>query len=223
MKKWQRVLLAVLASIAIGFFGLLISTIILAVSFKDAPPFLLAFLIWGAVIAAAIYAGVVIGRGKKPPKEKKEKPVTARRVPELRGQLQLVGGLGNLPAGATCSARCADTELSFTSAGQEFVLGVDKLIDVSVMTTAELKSQYVSSVGGAVAGAVLLGPIGAIIGGRATQKTTRTFSKYLVVAYSSEGGAQHIVFDVTGNIALGHQIQNKYRYLKSGEKIRVDL
>lgn len=223
MKKWTRVLAGILLAAAICFLGLLISTIVMAVSFETAPPFLLAISVWAAIIAIAVWAGVSIGRGKKPPKEKKEKPVTARQIPELRGQLQLVGGLGNLPAGAACSVRCVDTELSFTSAGQEFVLGVDKLIDVSVMTTEELKGQYVSSVGGAIAGAVLLGPIGAIIGGRATQKTARTFSKYLVVAYSSEGGAQHIVFDVTGNIALGHQIQNKYRYLKSGEKIRVDL
>ena len=97
-----------------------------------------------------------------------------------------------------------------------------KLLDVSVMTQTEIQKQYVSSVGGAVAGAVLLGPIGAIIGGRATKKTVNNTSKYLVITYISDEETKYIVFDTT-NSFVGNGIKNKYKYLKKNENIRVEL
>lgn len=53
---------------------------------------------------------------------------------------------------------------------KSFSLPVEKLIDVSVMTNREIQKQYVSSVGGAVAGAMLFGSVGAILGGSAVSK-----------------------------------------------------
>lgn len=42
-----------------------------------------------------------------------------------------------------------------------------------IKTDKEIQQQYVSSVGGAVGGAVLFGPLGAITGGRAKKKTVK--------------------------------------------------
>lgn len=141
---------------------------------------------------------------------------------DIGGQLKLVGGLGDLPAGTSCKTLCNSARMKFSASGQDFVLETSKLLDVSVMTQTEIQKQYVSSVGGAVAGAVLLGPIGAIIGGRATKKTINNTSKYLVIAYISDEETKYIVFDTTSNF-FGNSIKNKYKYLKKSENIRVEL
>lgn len=141
---------------------------------------------------------------------------------DVSGQLKLIGGLGDLPTGTSCKTLCNSARMKFSASGQDFVLETSKLLDVSVMTQTEIQKQYVSSVGGAVAGAVLLGPIGAIIGGRASKKTVNNTSKYLVIAYVSEGETKYIVFDVTNNF-FGNSVKNKYKYLKKQENIRVEL
>lgn len=70
---------------------------------------------------------------------------------------------------------CRDRVLLETS-GASFNLSFDKLIDVASKTDKEIQTaittqeQYVSSTGRAVAGYMLLGPVGAAIGGRARKK-----------------------------------------------------
>ncbi|MEH2944892.1 hypothetical protein VSQ32_19130 [Lachnospiraceae bacterium KK002] len=54
-----------------------------------------------------------------------------------------------------------------------FELEKSKITDMCIKTDKEIQQQYVSSVGGAVGGAVLFGPLGAITGGRAKKKTVK--------------------------------------------------
>lgn len=62
------------------------------------------------------------------------------------------------------------------TSGTSFNLSFDKLTDVASKTDKEIQTatttqqQYVSSAGRAVAGYMLLGPVGAAIGGRARKK-----------------------------------------------------
>ena len=142
---------------------------------------------------------------------------------ELSGRLQLIGGLSDLPQGSMCKVFYNQDRIRFIVSGQEFTLEANKMIDVSVMTPTEIQKQYVSSVGGAVAGAILLGPIGAIIGGSASKKTIRKTSRYLVISYRSDGEIKYIVFDVSTEMLLGNSIKNTYRNLKKNENIRVEL
>lgn len=142
---------------------------------------------------------------------------------ELSGRLQLIGGLSDLPQGSMCKVFYNQGRIRFIVSGQEFTLEANKMIDVSVMTPTEIQKQYVSSVGGAVAGAILLGPIGAIIGGSASKKTIRKTSRYLVISYRSDGEIKYIVFDVSTEMLLGNSIKNTYKNLKKNENIRVEL
>ena len=146
----------------------------------------------------------------------------------FRGKLQLVSGLMDLPQGSICKVRYNSYRITFFASGQEFSLDSEKMLDVSVMTPAEIQKQYVSSLGGAVAGSLLmgafgLGPLGAIIGGSASQKTIRLKRKYLVITYVSHEETRYIVFDVTTNPAIGNRIRNTYRYLKKAEAVKVEL
>ena len=74
-----------------------------------------------------------------------------------------------------------------------------------IKTDSEIQKQYVSSVGGAIGGGILFGPIGAAIGGRAKQKTTHTTQSYLIITYkNSEGNLVNLAFDVTYNYSKAH-------------------
>ena len=142
---------------------------------------------------------------------------------EIKAQLQLVGGIGSLPTGTSCYVAYNYQRMKFFASGQEFTLDVSKLVDVSVMTQSQVQQQYVSSVGGAVAGAVLFGPIGAIIGGKATKKKVRQSTLYLILTYLSGGTTSYIVFDVTANPYPGYNMQRNFRYLKKNPTIKVEL
>ena len=142
---------------------------------------------------------------------------------ELSGRLQLIRGLSDLPQGSICKVFYNQNRIRFIASGQEFTLEANKMIDVSVMTPTEIQKQYVSSIGGAVAGAVLLGPIGAIIGGSASKKTIRKTSRYLVISYRSNDEIKYIVFDVSTEMFLGNSIKNTYKNLKKNENIKVEL
>lgn len=162
----------------------------------------------------------VVQREKDLNKKEKERKKGER---DAYGTLTLVGGLGDLPQGSNCQVVYNSTRIKFTASGQDFVLDASKLLDVSVMTQKEIQKQYVSSIGGAVAGAALLGPIGAIIGGRATQKKINQVSEYLVITYMSDGETKYIVFDVTNSPFIGSGIRNRYKHLKKNENLRVEL
>ena len=136
--------------------------------------------------------------------------------------LQLVGGL-DLAAGSICSAMCSPESISFSASGQTFTLSPEKLIDVSVMTPQEIQTQYVSSVGGAIAGGILLGPIGAALGGSAQKKKTKIIRQYLIFAYQADAEVKYIVFDVTSAPQNGKKISKIYAYLKKNENKQVSL
>lgn len=136
--------------------------------------------------------------------------------------LQLVGGL-DLAAGSICSAVCSPESISFSASGQTFTLSPEKLIDVSVMTPQEIQTQYVSSIGGAIAGGILLGPIGAALGGSAQKKKTKIIRQYLIFAYQADAEVKYIVFDVTSAPQNGKKISKIYACLKKNENKQVSL
>lgn len=176
-------------------------------------------------LAAPIAIGIYLVKKFVPKEEKRTTLQTQKKRQPLivpKYKLQLVGGL-NLPEGTTCSTMCYEDKISFSANGQDFSLLADKLIDVSVMTTKEIQKQYVSSIGGAVAGAMLLGPIGAILGGSAQQKSIRKNNKYLVFTYLSDEETKYVIFDVTSCAYVGNQIKSKYKYLKTKENVKVEL
>ena len=152
-------------------------------------------------------------------KSKSQQAPSANRITKLK--LQLVSGL-DLPSGSICSASLSNDLIEFSASGQTFSLPTDKLIDVSVMTPQEIQTQYVSSVGGAVAGAIFLGPLGAALGGAAKKKTMKNKKRFLVITYFSSE-TKYIVFDVTVRPQDGKTVESRYKSLKKADKIMVDL
>ena len=78
--------------------------------------------------------------------------------------------------------------VSFTANNIKYDLLYGKIIDVSIKMEHEVISKTTSSAGGAVAGAMLFGPLGAAIGGRAKTSNTYKFTDYLIFTYKDKSG-----------------------------------
>lgn len=112
------------------------------------------------------------------------------------GSFKHINGL-NLPENAQCTVLSYPALYEFQSGSLKFTLLKSKVVDVTIKTDREIQQQYVSSIGGAVGGAVLFGPLGAIIGGRAKKKAIKTYYSYLIIKYKDNENLKYIGFDVT--------------------------
>lgn len=137
-------------------------------------------------------------------------------------RLRFAGGLNIFP-NTMCKVFCGSEHISITACGQEFCLPNEKLVFVKKMRKTEITRQYVPNAGGAVAGAMIAGPLGALIGGGPSLKKVRMKSRYLVIAYQSEDGVQYILFDAAKNPSMVNKVRNRYRCLNSRPSIRVPL
>ncbi|WP_312047769.1 hypothetical protein [Anaerotignum sp.] len=78
-----------------------------------------------------------------------------------------------------------------------FNLNLEKIEDICMKTDVEIQKAMVSSAGGAVAGGMIFGPIGAIVGGRTKEKEIRDVTTYLIITYGSNEEQKYISFNVT--------------------------
>lgn len=118
----------------------------------------------------------------------------------------------------------ADTEkLIIIANSKQFNLQLSKLTDVSIVSNTEIQNQYVSSAGGMVGGALLFGPIGAMIGGRAKQKKSATTEHYLVFSYENNGESKHISFYVVSDDFCIHFRKAKNFAKMLNERIQKDI
>lgn len=84
------------------------------------------------------------------------------------------------------------------AAGHEFILPIDRVLDISIVTNEQIQKGYVSSAGGAVAGGLMFGVLGAALGGRPKATISKIFTHFLVFTYSSdEGETKFIAFNAT--------------------------
>lgn len=132
-------------------------------------------------------------RVKKEQKEQRE-----RHQASLAVRMQHVHGLP-IAENTPCTVYSTPDKYEIEVQGNTFNLDKNKVTDVSIKTETEVTNQYVSSIGGAIGGAVLFGPLGAVIGGRAKKKKSTDIRKYLIMTYESEGEIKYVGFDVTAN------------------------
>jgi len=81
-------------------------------------------------------------------------------------------------------------------------LPFDRIEDIVAKREEEIQSAYVSSIGGAVGGALLFGPLGAMIGGRVKKKTSRDTSFYMIFSYTKDGEIAFISFEFTMGLGI---------------------
>lgn len=111
-----------------------------------------------------------------------------------------------------CSVFFSKGKLTVRGAGQEFALSEEKITDVSVATSTQIQKSYVSDAGGAVAGAMMFGPLGAMVGGRAKEMTSKVDTHYLIVTYSTEGEVKYFTFKAEGRkLSAARSLQQRFK------------
>lgn len=139
-----------------------------------------------------------------------------------RGVFRHFNGL-NLPENTLCTILLYNDKYEFKANGISFNLPLAKITDVCCKTDVDIQKQYVSSVGGAVGGAVLFGPIGAMIGGRAKQKKVKKVSTYLIITYMDNDAVKYIGFDATNSEWVANNFVNQFKTNGSNTATKIDL
>lgn len=156
----------------------------------------------GTIFAGSILATMSLLLGVLSLKKyKKHKVVKSIKSPEqnIQGKFKHTIGL-SIPEDTICTLNLSCQGLKIDSNGVSFNLSQNKILDVTVKTDAEIQKQLVSSTGGAVAGGILFGALGAMIGGRVKEKKITTIKQYLIFVYEKDGKSEYIAFDTTGNM-----------------------
>lgn len=134
--------------------------------------------------------------------KKQGKQLRQNKINELNSQLdgEFFHTVGlSLPEKAKCHVYLCNDKIVIEGNGITFNLSRNKITDISLKTDKEISKAYVSSSGGAVGGALLFGPLGALIGGRVKEKKDITTTTYLIFTYDKEGHPEYIAFDVGVN------------------------
>ena len=106
--------------------------------------------------------------------------------------LNTAGPVGDLPGGAAVKV-CADTNRKAvvikTMAGVERVLPCEKISKAICTTSTEIEQRSKSVAGRAVIGGVLLGPVGAVVGGMTGigKKEKKKIQSFVIINYTSNG------------------------------------
>lgn len=96
-----------------------------------------------------------------------------------------------------CQIYYTDNKIVIDGSGNTFNLSMDKVNAIEMKTNVEIQKQYVSSVAGGVAGAMVFGPLGALIGGRVKEKKVKDIQRYLIITYTSNDEIKYLGFDIT--------------------------
>lgn len=117
---------------------------------------------------------------------------------KMKYKFTFVSGLP-LMHGALCKVISTYDKIVIESQGTSFELAKEKVTSISIEKNITNHTQAVSSTGGAIAGAMAFGVIGAAIGGRTISKNVKTKKYYLVITYfDNEENVKYIVFDNSG-------------------------
>lgn len=113
--------------------------------------------------------------------------------------LPLLAGIP-LPEKTPCLISINSSNMNIAANGTNFSIPMECITALSIMSNSDFQQHAVSSVGGAVAGDLLFGPIGAIIGGRSKIKTTVKRTNYFIVTYTKDNTVSYIGFYLKPNI-----------------------
>lgn len=110
----------------------------------------------------------------------------------------------------------------FSATNTSFKLDKSKVTDVTITNDVEIQKNNVSSIGGAVGGAILFGPIGAMIGGRSKEKTSKIVNSYLIFTFLDNNEIKYIAFNCTNNFQA-QKFVKEFKQNNTREKTTINL
>lgn len=125
----------------------------------------------------------------------------------------------SLGQGAECALYLCPDKMIFEKDASTFNLFFNKVLDITVKTNVEIQREYGTSVGGAIAGGALFGPLGAMVGGM-QEKEKKIVHKYLIYTYQNNDRVDYISFDVTWvNPKVLNQFVEHYKSLRTEQRV----
>lgn len=129
-----------------------------------------------------------------------------------------------IPENLLCEIRSYGDRLDFKAGTTNIKLPREKITDMCIKTDTEIQDQVVSSVGGAIAGGMMFGALGAIIGGRAKNKKMQTITQYLIITYTEEHEElKYIGFNIKNNPPSAVKLVKEFQALNSNSEIQIEL
>lgn len=129
-----------------------------------------------------------------------------------------------IPEGLLCEIKSYQDRLDFKAGTTNIKLYRKKITDMCIKTDTEIQNQAVSSIGGTIAGGIMFGPLGAIIGGRAKTKKIKTTTKYLIITYTGEQGElKYIGFDIKNNPLSAIKLTKEFHELNQNSEVQIEL
>lgn len=175
---------------------------------------------FGSNIAVAIVFAVLAFLLRPKSEKAKQRKAAERAAKQAEQEQRLARELAALSCehtvglplaqGTTCVLHFGDEFVTASGGGNEFKLAYAKITDMSVHSDVEIQKSYVSSVGGAIGGAMLFGTLGAMVGGRAKEKQSKVIEYYFIITYLKDDGVGHLSFRVENN-AKAQMIADRHR------------
>lgn len=190
------------------------------------------------IIVFCIYMFIKTSKAKKAGKIMQQKAAEEhqKKVIEHQNHMREIGAIMEvfgrhaygLPVAEDAATDCywCNDKIIFETSGTSYNLSFDKLTDIATKTDSEIQTaitkqdQYVSSAGRAVAGYMLLGPLGAALGGRARKKTvtnkttiSKSIEHYLIFTYIDNDEVKCVAFEIFNT-------NNAKRFVDEFQKIK---
>lgn len=128
----------------------------------------------------------------------------------------------SLPKDIRCKLTSFSDRIEIESNNMKFNLYKKDIVNAYLKTDVEITSQYVSSAGNAVAGAMMYGPAGAAIGGRIKEKKYKETHYYVILTYNKDNKMNFIGFDATNSYPQATKLVLEIKSGLKGAKV-VDL
>ncbi len=166
---------------------------------------------------------MVVITSKASKKRKQEMARLKSQGLTIRTTLKHVNGLPlaeNLP----CEIFSYPDRIEFKAGTTNIKLAREKITDMCLKFETEIQNQIVSSAGGAVAGGMMFGPLGAAIGGRAKNKEIKTTTQYLIITYTGEQGElKFIGFEVGRDFMPAVKLVEEFKKLNTNSGVQIEL
>ncbi|MNV72021.1 hypothetical protein D3C71_1650750 [compost metagenome] len=120
-----------------------------------------------------------------------------------------------------CNLSLLNDQLLISGGGTDFALNLDQIGAAEIKTDVEIAHIVSSSAAKGIAGGLLFGPIGLVVGSRAKSKEKRTATPYLIINYTnSDNILSAIMFEASGNPWGANKFLGKLRPLISNNPKR---
>lgn len=187
----------------------------------------------GIIVIGIVFALIglkvsgLLPKDKEKAVRKKQERTKEKERLEGKGYLEstsliLESGL-SISEKALCKLTYCKDKLIIEGSGVTYNLPTHKLIDMDIKSSTEIETFYNSSIGGTVGGAMILGPLGAMIGGRKKKKKIRKTEHFLVITYDKDDEVNFIVFNIDKNPLKAHKFVKTFKESGINHEKIIDL